>query len=348
MMGSGDTPGPFSFQPSARTALRMEEAAFADAERLISLGRLPDAIEPMVRAAQAGDARAIYQLALWRLIGDPLPRDLRAARSLLRGAAGAGHPAARLAEVALTANGTGAPADWQRAVALLRAAAEQDDVARHHFALVEAMALTDGGTPATPPACETLCERCSVVRFPALFSAAECRHLAEAAEDLLEPAMVVDPASRRQVPHPVRTSDGAVIGPTRETLVVRALNHRIAMASGMAVDQGEPLAILRYAPGQQYRPHLDSIAGARNQRVRTVLIYLNDGFAGGETHFPELGLTVEPRLGDAIMFDNVHPDGRPDARSRHAGLPVTRGEKWLATRWIRAGRVDPWDASTLS
>lgn len=158
----------------------------------------------------------------------------------------------------------------------------------------------------------------------------------------MQPAVELDPNTGRRIAHPIRTSDGAVIGPTREDLVIQAINRRIALASGTRTAEGEPLAVLRYSPGQQYRPHLDTIAGATNQRVKTVLIYLNQGYAGGETVFPTLDLSIEPRGGDAVVFTNVRPDGRPDERTRHAGLPIRAGVKWLATRWIRREPVDPW------
>ena len=80
----------------------------------------------------------------------------------------------------------------------------------------------------------------------------------------------------------------------------------------------------------------------------TVLVWLNEGYGGGETAFPELGLTIEPGMGDALIFQNVDAGGRPDPRTRHAGLPVTHGEKWLASRWIRARTVHPWRPETLA
>jgi hypothetical protein len=33
-----------------------------------------------------------------------------------------------------------------------------------------------------------------------------------------------------------------------------------------------------------------------------------------------------------------HADGRPDPDTLHAGVPVERGEKWLATLWLRQRR----------
>ena len=38
------------------------------------------------------------------------------------------------------------------------------------------------------------------------------------------------------------------------------------------------------------------------------------------------------------LFRNAGADGRPDPLSLHAGLPVTKGTKHLASRWIRAGK----------
>ena len=47
------------------------------------------------------------------------------------------------------------------------------------------------------------------------------------------------------------------------------------------------------------------------------------------------GLHVKPRAGDALLFWNVHPNATFDKYSLHGGCPVTLGEKWVATKWIR-------------
>lgn len=317
-------------------------SAIEDAERLAATGRVGDAAALLDRAGRAGDADAAMLLAVWYLRGTPLARDLAAARIRLRRAVEIGHVDAALMEVALVANGSGGAADWRGALDLLRRAARHDAVAARQLALVDAMALDDEGRPSAHYAAEVLSEAPRVVRFPALLTPAECAHVASVAAELLEPARVIDPRTGRWMAHPVRTSEDAAIGPTREDLVVRAINARVAAISGTDIAQGEPLTVLRYKPGQEYRPHLDTIQGAANQRVATVLLYLNHAFGGGETRFPDLGLTVPPRGGDALLFVNTLDDGRPDPASRHAGLPVTQGAKWLATRWIRERAIDPW------
>lgn len=301
------------------------------------------AIAQLIAAGERGDADAWMQLAVRHLVGTEVPRDLVTARAYLERAVAIGHVDAALMAIALTANGSGGPVDWRSARTQLHRAAPADpQVAGQHQAVLDAMDLNDEGYPDTLPTPERLSDAPSILRYPGLVSPAECQVIASSVADVLQSATVVDPATGRQVAHPIRTSDGAVVGPTRENLVIAAINRRLARASGTRLEQGEPLAVLRYAPGQQYRLHSDAIAGTPNQRIKTVLVYLNDSFEGGRTVFPDVGVAVTPRAGDAIVFSNTLPDGRPDSRARHAGEPVTRGVKWLATRWIRQDAIDPW------
>lgn len=314
----------------------------AQAEALLASGAEQDAVAMVQRAADAGDVDALMRLATWRLIGAPLSRDLTLARTLLARAVAIGHVDAALMEIALTANGSGGASNWTHALRLLKVAAVCDPVAQHQLTLLDAMDLCSDGTPGQLPSIKKLSESPEVARICGFLTPAECAHIAEVATPLLEPADVIDSATGRRIAHPVRTSHGGAIGPTREDLVIRAINHRLAAVSGTKIEQGEPLTVLYYGPGQQYRPHVDTLAHTTNQRIKTVLIYLNQGYRGGETQFLANRLTIEPIAGDAIMFDNVLPNGLPDMRSRHAGLPVTSGSKWLATRWIRTLPYDPW------
>ncbi|MBB6505271.1 prolyl 4-hydroxylase [Sphingomonas endophytica] len=321
----------------------MADGRATRAEQLAAAGQIDAAVTLLVEGAASGDAGAAMLLAVWHLRGTPVPRDLPRARALLRRAVQIGHVDAALMEVALTANGSGGAPDWPAALALLRTAAQGDAVAAAQLALVAAMALDGGGGPSSLSPGVPLATIPRIVHFSGFLTAAECAHVASVAGAMLEPARIIDPATGQWVAHPIRTSDAAAIGPVHEDLVMRAINARIAAASGTAIEQGEALTVLRYRPGQEYRPHLDTIHGAANQRVATMLIYLNGGFAGGETHFPAPRVTVTPRGGDALLFFNTLADDRADPATRHAGLPVRSGAKWLATRWIRARPLDPWN-----
>ncbi|KAF8069685.1 P4H3 [Scenedesmus sp. PABB004] len=47
------------------------------------------------------------------------------------------------------------------------------------------------------------------------------------------------------------------------------------------------------------------------------------------------GLAVVPRRGDALLFWDMHVDGRAvDRSSLHASCPTLKGTKWTATKWI--------------
>lgn len=304
------------------------------AEQLAAAGRIPEAVLLLNRLASAGDAAGLHTLAMWRLAGTRIPRDVPQSRELFRRAGEAGHPQSAKIYLNFLAAGTGGAADWKGAVELLKTLARRDPTSRVEIDIIRKMDLKPDGSPKGIPAPETLSQAPFVQRIPRLFTPAECDYLARAAEPMLTPSVVIDERSGRQVPHPIRTSEGTAFPWVILNPAVQALNLRIAAASGTGVSQGEPLQILRYRPGQQYRNHLDAVVGLDNRRIMTVIVYLNEGFGGGETRFTKAGIDFRGRKGDALLFRNTLPDGRADPLTEHAGLPVTSGVKLIATRWI--------------
>lgn len=172
-----------------------------------------------------------------------------------------------------------------------------------------------------------------------LLDADECAQLIELARPRLDRALTVDTAGRQQV-DATRTSSGMFFG-IGETPLVERIEQRISDLVGLPVEHGEGLQVLHYQPGEQYEPHFDwfdpnldgykVLAAKGGQRVASVIMYLNSPAEGGGTHFPKVGLTVCARLGSAVYF--AYEGG--DQSSLHAGLPVTQGEKWIATKWLR-------------
>jgi prolyl 4-hydroxylase len=248
------------------------------------------------------------------------------ARDLFRRAGEAGSREAAVIYCNLTAS----QVDWEEGLRLLRGLATVSPRCRRELAIVEAM------DPGPPPRGEVVSEAPHLTLFRALFTPAECRYLIEAATPMLERSVVVDAASGRQRPDPVRISDGIGFTLPLENPAVHALGRRIAAASGTDVAQGEPLQVLRYRPGGEYKPHFDAIPGFSNQRILTMLVWLNEDYRGGETMFMKTGARLKGRAGDALLFRNALPDGARDPDSGHAGLPVIKGEKLVASRWIRA------------
>jgi prolyl 4-hydroxylase len=287
------------------------------------------------RACAAGDADALAMRALWQVEGKLLPRDLPAARDGLSRAAQSGNMGAARMLGGLMAAGVGGPRDWPGALELLALWRDRDTLAARQHDVIAAMAIDAQGDPLAVPAAVPLADRPMVHSLPGLLTPAECALLADLAERRLRPALIFHDSQRRFVPDPIRDSDAAGFPILSEWPAVHAINRRLARASGTQVEQGEALQLLRYRPGQQYRPHLDALPGLGNQRILTLLVYLSDDHEGGETHFIRVGLTVSARRGDGLLFANALPDGRPDPMSEHAGLPVRAGVKLLASRWIR-------------
>ena len=310
-----------------------------EANRLASAGRRADAVALVSDAAANDDPEALFALANWRLFGLFVARDLNAAHGLLDRATALGYVDAIRTKAILIGNGTGCVADLVRATDLLGTIRAGDP----HAALqLEFLPRMRSDVEFDGDRIEVLSDAPSVRIHRKLLTAEECSYLAGMSEAQLQPSFVTNPTTGARMPHPIRTSMGMSFGPTLEDLVVRRINLRIAAASRTDVGCGEPLHILRYTPGQEYRPHTDSVAGDPNPRAMTMLIYLNDGYEGGATQFPRAGLDVRGGVGDALIFCNVDAAGRPDPASLHAGLPIITGVKWLATRWIRARPYHPW------
>ncbi|MFN3726851.1 MAG: 2OG-Fe(II) oxygenase [Allosphingosinicella sp.] len=314
----------------------MSSGPVRQALTLAASGKAAEAVALLERAAAAQDADALFALALWRVDGRLVGRDLARARVDLGQADALGHRDSARVLGAFLATGIGGGADWPGAVQLLERWADRDTEAERQLRLIAAMALDADGHPASTFEADVLSDDPYVAIFPGLFTQAECRFLAEAAAARFRPATIFHEGQRRFVRDPLRNSDASSFSFVSEWPVVHALNRRLAAASGTRVDAAETLQVLRYGPGQEYRPHLDAVPGMGNQRVLTFLVYLNGDYSGGETLFSELGLSVAGRTGLGLLFANARPDGSPDPRTRHSGAPVTAGTKLIASRWIRA------------
>jgi prolyl 4-hydroxylase len=299
-----------------------------EVQRLARHGNPGEGIALIARSASDGDGEALFILANWRLWGLYGPRDPAAAVDLLARAEAAGWAEALPLRATLIGNGTSGPADPQRARKMLQPLAASDPAIAEQLGLLDAI-------KERPCVIDTLSADPDIRIARSFLSLEECGYLMRKAEPALRPSMIIDDATRRPVPHPVRTSFSMNFDPASEDLVVHAINRRIAELTGTDVRSGEPLHILRYSPGQEFRPHLDAMPGETNQREWTALVYLNQGYEGGATVFPDLGISAKGSAGDCLIFRVCDPAGEADLRLKHAGEPVTGGIKWLASRWIR-------------
>lgn len=313
-------------------------APLPEAYELFRNGRVSEALKIVQHHAAAKDPGAIFTLGdmYWR--GAGVEQDFARGRELFGVAADLEHPMAVRASTNLLASGTGGERDWTRALSRLEKEARTDGLRARMLAVIRAMQLDGNGDPLAVPTYQELSKEPGVWLFRQAFSDAECDLLKLLAEPTYERSLVK--MEGKDVPDPIRTSDGSTIHWLIEDPATHAINRRLAAMTRTATEQGEPLQILRYRPGQQYHPHVDWL-GEANRRILTALLYLNEDYEGGETRFVKTGLTVRGRKGDVLLFRNVGRDGNLDPLSEHAGLPVTNGTKYLATRWIREARHAP-------
>ncbi|PWA61999.1 Oxoglutarate/iron-dependent dioxygenase [Artemisia annua] len=191
----------------------------------------------------------------------------------------------------------------------------------------------------------------------------ECEHLINIAKPHMEKSTVVDSVTGKSKDSRVRTSSGTFLDRGQDE-TVRAIEKRIADFTFLPVEHGEGLQVLHYEVGQKYEPHYDYFLDDYNtksggQRMATVLMYLSDVEEGGETVFPSAkgnfsavpwwnelsecgkeGLSVKPKMGDALLFWSMKPDATTDPSSLHGGCPVIKGNKWSSTKWIRVNEYD--------
>ncbi len=322
------------------------------------------ALRYLAAAARMGDAGALRQLALlsvcaqrWELL-----------RPLLDASARRGDAAAAYALACCYAEGVGGAPEPALAATIGRSAAARSQYLAQRLEqslgkqdLSSSMAhppalnidwlLLDQALPQLAadmalPTAETLHAAPLIRKLPGAIHPLVLDAVINLAAPLVKRSQIVDASTGEVRADPMRTSSHITLSPRQHDHVLEALERCISRVSGVPVLNGEFLQILRYRPGEEFRPHVDyfnaSGAGAYKsladggQRAQTVLIYLNDDYSGGSTCFPRLQLEIKGRRGDLLQFHNLGADGLGHTDSLHAGTPVVAGEKWVLSQWIRS------------
>ena len=280
------------------------------------------------RASDAGDAEAAHALAVLAAVGFRMAPDWGLALDQLARAAALGSVLAREQIAVLSPTGT---------------VESRDDAA----AWRRALGLVDLAGWLAPPRPVTLSSGPHVLTMPGFLPASACDWLIRRAAERMGPAEVYDPVTGQGRRDGVRTNSTSVFDLMSMDLVMVLLRERVIRATGLPAHGLEPLQLLRYGPGETFDWHVDYLTpdspglaedlARKGQRIATLLVYLNDDYEGGETAFESKGLKHRGAPGDALMWANTLPDGRPDPRTRHAGLPPASGVKWVVSQWCPGG-----------
>ncbi len=354
-----------------RRALAGETRAQIElAARLDAAGRHDDAINWLSRAAGAGDAEALRIVGLRILTGENAPSLPVQGAELLVDAARAGDAQAASLAAVLFGGGFFAPQSWDQALDYLQSAAElgSQPARAQLFILAGAGRAVPASLPdpadwgqlrrsvdlaawiAAPPG-RTLSESPRVLCVEGLAPSEACDWIVDQARGKLVRAEVHDPRTGLTIMGQTRTNRNANFPLVDTNLLNLFIQAKISAATGMPFRMMESFAVLHYAPGEEASDHFDFLdpsipayaaeIAELGQRVATCLLYLNDGYEGGETEFPRLGIRHRGGKGDALIFFSADAVGTPDPRSLHAGRPPTAGEKWVLSQFIRNRPVAP-------
>lgn len=171
------------------------------------------------------------------------------------------------------------------------------------------------------------------------FTPAECQRLVAMIDQVARPSQLHDTAYVAKF----RTSYSGNFDAWDP--FVMSISRRIDDLLGMASRCGETIQGQRYLPGQEFKPHCDWFYPDQpywpqerkrgGQRSWTAMGFLNPVEEGGQTHFVEVGASIEPRPGVLLVWNNARPDGTPNTDTLHAGTPVIKGVKYVLTKWYR-------------
>jgi prolyl 4-hydroxylase len=323
-------------------------------------GRHDEAIDALAHATRDGDLDATVALGLRLLIGDRAPYLPKDGLRFLFDAMLAGSVEAPLRLAPIAALGAHIEQSWSDALRMLVLAAERgSEPARGQLRALTSLAADasaeqdwqrlaahvdlrywDGAPGGT-----TLHERPLVRSFAELATDPVCAWLKQRAEGRLRRALIYDPVQGGDVSDHMRSNSITCFDLADLDLVQVALQHRMAAACGVPVQNAEGPTMLHYAVGEQITNHFDFVnprtqgyeeqIERQGERIITFLLYLNDDYDGGETDFPRLGVRHRGPRRSGLFFTNALPNGKPDVRMVHAGLPPTRGEKWIVSQFFR-------------
>lgn len=336
------------------------------AGELDAAGRHDDAIDELASACQAGDLKAMTQLAKRIIIGDRAPRLMAQGFSLLEDAAKLGDAEAAERMAVVHATGIMGTSDWHAALKLLALAADRGWApALRQLDVLASMAHSSPAGPSRSPqrsaksyleaidlrtllqspAALALNSDPLVQHYPALLNDRVCDWLIERARGRLSRALVYDVTARKDVADGARTNSYAVFHNMETDLVHLLVQSRMAAACGQPLVHLEAATVLHYAVGEEIVDHYDFVDPEKpgyqddvrrsGHRVLTFLAYLNSDYRGGETVFPKLGLSFRGQRGDGLSFANTDASLQADVRTLHGGRPPVSGEKWVFSQFVR-------------
>lgn len=183
----------------------------------------------------------------------------------------------------------------------------------------------------------------NVVLLGGAASSEECAAIIDFARPLLLRSQVIvgdGELAGKNAETYARTSDQASFRPGACAEMDQVMERIAALTSWPATHFENP-QVIRYRPGEDFAPHYDYFSidiegnevAIEGQRLATAILYLNTPANGGMTAFVDSEMEIYPQRGNLLLFS--YPSTDESSKSRHAGVPIASGEKWILTTFLR-------------
>tara|TARA_Y100000817_G_scaffold225781_1_gene178689 strand:+ start:222 stop:962 length:741 start_codon:yes stop_codon:yes gene_type:complete len=187
----------------------------------------------------------------------------------------------------------------------------------------------------------------NIIRIPNFITEKECKRLIKLAKPTMTRSYVV--GLKKNIKSNHRTSTNTFLD--RNVDLVDKIFNKLETITHIPKKNYEDIQIARYKPKQFYKQHYDICVPFNSpsckqdikmggKRIKTAIIYLNKKFTKGHTSFPLLKKKYKLEPGSVIIFDNIYNKNKYKL-ALHQGTPVKKGEKWIATVWIRENEFTP-------
>ena len=177
----------------------------------------------------------------------------------------------------------------------------------------------------------------------------EAKYIIDKATVNFHDSLVLDNSTEGKLDTDTRKSKTAWMH--KDDPIIYNIMTRIANIVNLPLENSESLQVVKYEANGYYKHHHDSCCDDNNscveftknggQRIKTVLIYLNDDFIEGSTDFPVLNKKIKAPKYGAVVFNPLAKDSNKcHPKALHAGLPVESGIKYVANLWFRESKFE--------
>jgi len=168
----------------------------------------------------------------------------------------------------------------------------------------------------------------------------ECTEIMRIGDSALKPSTL----TLKDIDSSYRTSQTCDLGLLNFPSIEK-IDNRIYSAMGIDRSFAEVTQIQKYEIGQEFKEHTDYFkpgtkeyemnASVQGNRTWTFMVYLNHVMEGGGTKFFAIDKVIQPKVGMAVVWNSLYPDGVVNPDTLHAGLPILQGQKYVITKWFR-------------